>query len=644
MMPHGVETPKAVRTGPSGAKQNGISANPSPSKDIIPLPGSFGPVSIRGRAMRHQTQTTALAERVATSLRDILKLRNVQATLSACRNAVARMHGFSDWRELKLNAGAGTPSLDDGDVPHETVLARRLHHVAVLRDAFPAVAKDAADIVEEIGPTRQARPRQFFEHISDFSFLMFETDEFVGAGASYRDWHSTRTNVLVVGKSDGRIGVVFGKVRIVDPVVLGEWVESKGGRSLSEGGLGYGDPLELCLNILGFVPPGRNFTTAIRRAMRPHMAQAQEAILKYVDREVFEAVVRARMLVGASDYAFVREEGGNRERRLSFLQTYPDVAMDRRFNRSTRFKMPIDAARSPAEALAKLIVEHAGMTPKAAEIVVARIGANRWRQESCTKTPDDFADLKVLADLPEELVPRDPKEIDAFLDVLFYVGHWFPSRVGKWKFVGAMAVSIPGRSWSERNATWHREGLETAKRLIAAGAMDPVGIGGDADTALKFFGGSKPMMWRFAWRMLLPLIGTTNWTARHVYATGRQRGNVGRDDQPLVPPLAFEASCARIFLEDIDYAGLKDLLERWHPFGKVADRHADIVSLQNDKHLLPARLDEYRPFFREKYRDASPERIVEICLADMKAARTGIAGTWQIPPITDRLYEQRYGM
>lgn len=108
--------------------------------------------------MRYAMLSAAPARRAAKTLKDHLRIRDVPCTLSACREAVARMHGYNGWRDLLANVGKLPPSPDDADLPADQLVERRKHQAEALAECFPRVADHAWHLVEMVAPTRATAP------------------------------------------------------------------------------------------------------------------------------------------------------------------------------------------------------------------------------------------------------------------------------------------------------------------------------------------------------------------------------------------------------------------------------------------------------------------------------------------------------
>jgi tetratricopeptide (TPR) repeat protein len=95
--------------------------------------------------------TPARAEAVSKDLKKILTNVRHPMVLGKCREAVARMYGYPDWRSLTGSLG-GVPSPDDAEVDNDVRAARREHQTGVLVDVGLERAV-AETVVARLSPT-----------------------------------------------------------------------------------------------------------------------------------------------------------------------------------------------------------------------------------------------------------------------------------------------------------------------------------------------------------------------------------------------------------------------------------------------------------------------------------------------------------
>lgn len=103
--------------------------------------------------MRIEFASTTHPSNVAKALKRELAAHGAEIKLSKVQDAVARMTGYRNWKDLTSNVPSPTPSPFDAEASADEVKARRTRHVDILSETFSLARAKAGEIVDRIRPT-----------------------------------------------------------------------------------------------------------------------------------------------------------------------------------------------------------------------------------------------------------------------------------------------------------------------------------------------------------------------------------------------------------------------------------------------------------------------------------------------------------
>lgn len=362
--------------------------------------------------------------------------------------------------------------------------------------------------------------------------------------------------------------------------------------------------------------------------LSPFFPLALEAISRRADPEAL-AILRAAAgtWIETDTYRYYAEPGPTRERRLAFARAWPSfAALAVRPTRPTSPPAP-DRFEDPSEAMADLIrAEATDLDEAAVRRCLVRLSGRTWPIESNSRMKPVF---RMLARMPEDRIPTT-SETEAFVGLSIFAEELIPTNVPDWEGITAsIMASIPGRTWKERELRLLADGRRRFDALVPGETF------WTEEKARRFLSGISALLARFAWRALLPALAMRNGAAAHVFEYG---SNIGLDDRPLIPPRAFEASCAKLFLEGIDYERFVDLMDALYrlPDDEQPDQRHDrlpawpIASLTSP-HLAQKRFEPFRALMRPQHRDLTVDGALDISLREM-AARGAVIATFRDSP------------
>lgn len=578
--------------------------------------------------MIYHANDSALAKRTAKSLKRELRSLGVETTLGQCQNVVAAMHGFAHWHEMEANLGRHEPSLDDAAAPPQEVAIRRLHHVAVLTRSFPQVAGAAPNIVDAVAPTAW-RPRLApIPMVHNVVLHVIRDGEYPGAALSWTSEDGPRTCGLALWK--GILWAYSGKIRIEDTALLSAAIhESQRPNNQTKGGVSLNINLDYAFIAFGFSQdPDWNSDPVAALASRPEAMQARGIIREIAD----DAALKILSGVGVSKmptpetYAFYADTGPMRHRRHAFAAKYPEFAIHSVGIRGS--VSLIDQHGDPDDAMRAVLKRQMSFRDDAdmSDIAFSRMKDARWDLMS----EGQLACLGgVLARIPEAEIPRTNRDRKAFIDLCSSLEHSIGQHVLQSNtYVAHLATTISGKDWIARLALWNREGSAGVERLGSKGIELWNEDSHPQDPIDDFYGNLDRTMSLFMYGAVEPALARTNETVRHLHVSKPPKNgglNFGKGHVHLLPPTAFENSCAHLFLDGITHREFVALMEASHLFDHV-NGYRDLPHIK-DLALpkIAARFDLFRHLLRPQHRNIAIEDAVAMSLDGIKEAGHQIA-------------------
>jgi hypothetical protein len=582
--------------------------------------------------MIFHANNSALAKRVAKSLKRELSTLGVEATLGQCQNAVANMHGFANWHEMEADLGRHEPSPDDAAAPPQEVAIRRLHHLAVMTTSFPQAATAAPSIVDAIARTAW-RPRLArVPKVHDVILHVVRDGEYPGAALSWVSEDGPETCGLALWM--GNLWAYSADARFTETEVLSAALTEQ---SNEKGGIRLNDNLDYAFLAFGFRrdPDWRDEPVATL-ADHPEASHARDIIRGMADKAALGVVSAGGIskMTMTRHYAFYADHGPMRERRHAFASKYPEFATHVIGTRDSVSASDLHA--DPDDAMLELLMQQMvrrsdiGM----AETAFARMRGARWD----LKFDSQLGCLGgVLARIPASAIPHTDRERDALIDLCWHLEHAIEDQVPLCNdYAAGLATTIPGKDWSSKLAKWNKDGAAGVERLARKGIKLREEDSTPQDPIDTFYSNLDGTMAAFMYGAVKPTLARVNETVRHVHLSLTKGGtNLGKGNVRLLPPTAFENSCAPLFLEGISHREFVALMEASHLF----DRARGYRSLPPIKDLDPAkiaaRFDLCRHLLRPQHRDVTGETAIAMSLAGLKAAGQQIADPSMIVHATD---------
>jgi hypothetical protein len=569
---------------------------------------------------------SALAKRVAKSLKQELSSLGIETTLGQCHNVVASMHGFAHWREMEANLGRHEPSPDDGAATPQEVAIRRMRHVAVLTGAFPQLGTGAPSIVDAIAPTAW-RPRLApVPMVHNVVLHVIRDGEHPGAALSWVSEDGPSTCGLALWK--GYLWAYSSKIRFADTELLraaiNEWTRTNGA---TKKGVSLNDHLGYALVAFGFrQDPDLRADPAAALAGHPEAARARSVIHEIADSAALKILsgAGASKMTMTRDYAFYADAGPMRARRHAFAAKYPEFAIHAIGDRGS--VSPIDQHTDPDDAMQDVLKRQMCVRDDVdmTDIAFARMRGARWDLEF----DNQLGCLGgVLARIPEAEIPCTRLEREALIELCWHLENAIEDQVPRCNdYAASVAMTIPGKDWIARLAKWNKEGSAGVERLAAKGIELWEKDSTPQDPIDSFYGNLDRTMATFMYGAVEPALARTNETVRHLHLSEPKGGtNFGKGNVYLLPPTTFENSCASLFLDGITHREFVALMEASHLFDR-ANGYRRLPHIKDlDPEKIAARFDLCRHLLRPQHRDITSDDVVAMSLAGIKEAGQEIA-------------------
>jgi hypothetical protein len=585
--------------------------------------------------MRYYLRSSGPAKRAAKSLKRELDLREVPCTLSQCRETVARMHGYSGWRDLLAHVGQNLPSAEDGRSVPEIVEHRWRHQTTILAEDFPEAAKYAWALVELIGPTRSNVDAGQAQAL----LLPIEGSYFAGAFLRLnKDGSHSKVEprtYVVVATDGGEMRSLRANNIFSSPGAFVRFLETN--RASTRKPLWGPDAvspseiiretsnLSLVFELLGLTNSPSETRWARRsretEVLAPLFEQAEKLISRRADPDVLSILrAAAGTHIDTKTYAYYAQQDGLRERRLAFARAWPSFA-SLAIGLSTSSEPPLpEAFADSADAMTALIKQASDLDEASARRCLFRLNGKLWPINNNLTLHTVFG---MLAHLPSDAVPATG-DAAAFVATCELLKDMFPPGLPeRYRIAAGIAASAPGKNWCDRYEHFIADG---SARIAKFGAQaGPSRL----ERAIRFFCGTHALLARFAWRGLLPAFAKRNAAALRVFESGC---NIGLDDQPLIPPRAFEASCAPLFLDGVDYPAFVDLMEATFGLMFLPGRDGPArnpvdypLARFATTELAEREFCAFRQLFRPPYRDIRLDEALAMSERSMKAAGASMA-------------------
>lgn len=566
---------------------------------------------------------SALAKRVAKSLKKELDDLVVPTTLGECQNVVARMYGFANWHEMEADLGRHVPSPDDGAASVEEVAIRRLRHVAVLTAAFPRLEGAAPRVVDAIAPTAWRPKLAPTPQVRSVVLHVVADGEYPGAALSWTSEEGPRTSGLAIWK--GNLWAYSIHAHFAETSGLCAALAEPESEGQSRRRAAVHDNLDYAFLAFGLrAHPDWQDDPVAAVGASAEASGARDAIRGVADREALAilASTTSRMTV-TRHYAFYAEKGSMRVRRHAFAARYPEFAIHGIGDRDV--DSLIDRQADPDDAMLEVLRRQmwARGDGDMAKAAFARLREAKWdldyvEQLGCLGG--------VLARIPQAEIPRTPREREALIELCWHLEHAVEKQVPRGnEYAAGLAMTIAGKNWSAKLAKWNFEGKAGVERLAKSGIDLREEDDVPQDPIDRFYANLDHIMSVVMYEAVMPTLARTNETIRHLYLNPKMGGNVGKNHAWLLPPMAFENSCAPLFLDGISHCEFVTLMESSH----LVDRANGYVSLPAIEDLDPdkisARLDTYRHLLRPAHRGMAAETVAAASLAGLREAGREIA-------------------
>ncbi|MGY3581996.1 hypothetical protein ACVIGB_001081 [Bradyrhizobium sp. USDA 4341] len=232
--------------------------------------------------------------------------------------------------------------------------------------------------------------------------------------------------------------------------------------------------------------------------------------------------------------------------------------------------------------------------------------------------------LHVLARHPDEGVPSSLKEAVSMMESIGILRRTVENRVtNSLSRIAGLVLGIDGRTWIEKEANLKKTLAAAIDRLASDGIRlvdkreypDLTTDVARADAGFHLLGAISMMTSEFAYSVLVASAARSNDAMRHYWLT--EENFIDKRGHETIVPSCYAESCAGLFLDGAGFRELIDVCERWYRF-KDANEMPDVDDL--DEAILNAAMNEWRPFFSAKHRQASFHDVVALSEADLAAS------------------------